>query len=178
MRGKVPETKTQARDDPSLLATLADWLRYAERRFRRARLAFGHGTGNAYDEAAWLLLHVAKRPYDALTGALPLVLTAPQRRRALTLVEKHIATRKPLAHLLREAWLGEHRFYVDERVIVPRSHGFGLSRDSACSRLSAGPRRRCGRIGLGTRGCAAKRETLWAAAPSTAGSFRYVRAAR
>lgn len=104
------------------VSTLGDWLRYAEQRFRRARLAFGHGTDNAYDEAAWLLLHVAKHPYDDLVGALPRVLTAPQRRRALALIEKRIATRKPLAHLLREAWLGEHRFYVDERVIVPRSH--------------------------------------------------------
>lgn len=109
--------------------TLGDWLRYAERRFRRARLAFGHGTGNAYDEAAWLLLHVAKHPYDDLAGALPLALTAPQRRRALTLIEKRTSTRKPLAHLLREAWLGEHRFYVDERVIVPRSHIAELLRD-------------------------------------------------
>ena len=126
MRGKVSGIKTPARDDPSLLVTLADWLRYAERRFRRGRLAFGHGTGNAYDEAAWLLLHVAKRPYDDLAGALSLALTAPQRRRVLALIEKRIATRKPLAHLLREAWLGEHRFYVDERVIVPRSHIAGL----------------------------------------------------
>ena len=103
-------------------STHGDWLRYAEQRFRRARLAFGHGTDNAYDEAAWLLLHVVKRPYDDLAGALPLALTAPQRRRVLALIEKRIATRKPLAHLLREAWLGKHRFYVDERVIVPRSH--------------------------------------------------------
>lgn len=114
--------RPESGNDPSKLATLADWLGYAERRFRRARLAFGHGTGNAYDEAAWLLLHVAKRPYHDLTGALPLALTAAQRRRALGLIEARIATRKPLAHLLREAWLGEHRFYVDERVIVPRSH--------------------------------------------------------
>ena len=122
LRGRVSEIQIPARDAPSHLVTLADWLRYAERRFRRARLAFGHGTDNAFDEAAWLLLHVAKRPYDDLSGALPLALIAPQRRRALTLIEKRIATRKPLAHLLREAWLGEHRFYVDERVIVPRSH--------------------------------------------------------
>ena len=111
------------------VSTLGDWLRYAERRFRRAGLAFGHGTDNAFDEAAWLLLHVAKRPYDDLSGALPLALTAPQRRRVLALIEKRIATRKPLAHLLREAWLGEHRFYVDERVIVPRSHIAELLRD-------------------------------------------------
>ncbi len=102
--------------------TLADWLRYAERRFRRARLAFGPGPHNAFDEAAWLLLRVAKHPYHDLAGALPLALTAAQRRRALALIEARIASRKPLAHLLREAWLGEHRFYVDERVIVPRSH--------------------------------------------------------
>ena len=109
-------------DPPSTLATLQDLLRYAERRFRRARLAFGHGTDNAYDEAAWLLLNVARHPYGDLSGALPQVLTGVQRRRALALIEKRIATRKPLAHLLREAWLGECRFYVDERVIVPRSH--------------------------------------------------------
>lgn len=109
--------------------TVEDWLRYAELRFRRARLVFGHGTDNAFDEAAWLLLHVAKHAHNDLAGALPLVLTAPQRRRALALIEKRIATRKPLAHLLREAWLGEQRFYVDERVIVPRSHIAELLRD-------------------------------------------------
>ncbi len=110
------------REDTSGLVTLADWLRHAERRFRGARLAYGHGTDNAFDEAAWLLLHAARRPYHDLEGALPLVLSAAQRRRAQSLVEARIRTRKPLAHLLHEAWLGEHRFYVDERVIVPRSH--------------------------------------------------------
>ena len=110
------------REDTSRLVTLADWLRHAERRFRSARLAYGHGTDNAFDEAAWLLLHAARRPYDDLEAALPLVLSAAQRRRVQSLVEARIRTRKPLAHLLHEAWLGEHRFYVDERVIVPRSH--------------------------------------------------------
>lgn len=109
-------------NDSSLLVTLADWLGYAERRFRQARLAFGHGTDNAHDEAAWLLLHATGRSYDQLAAALPLSLTAAQRRRSLVLIEKRVTTRKPLAHLLHEAWLGGHRFYVDERVIVPRSH--------------------------------------------------------
>ena len=128
MPGKASAGGKAGRGKPSLI-TLADWLGYAVRRFRRARLAFGHGTGNAFDEAAWLLLHVAKHSHGDLSGALPLALTAPQRRRALALIEKRIATRKPLAHLLREAWLGKHRFYVDERVIVPRSHIAELLRD-------------------------------------------------
>ena len=109
-------------DSLQRLATLEDWLGYAERRFRAAHLVFGHGTDNAFDEAAWLLLNVARHAYDDLDGALPLTLTATQRRRARALIEKRIVTRKPLAHLLREAWLGEYRFYVDARVIVPRSH--------------------------------------------------------
>jgi len=110
------------REDTSRLVTLSDWLRHAERRFLSARLAYGHGTDNAFDEAAWLLLHAARLPYGDLEAALPLVLSAAQRRRVQSLVDARIRTRKPLAHLLREAWLGEHRFYVDERVIVPRSH--------------------------------------------------------
>ena len=126
MPRKLSDGIHTGRDALSRLGTLADWLRYAERRFHRARLAFGHGTDNAFDEAAWLLLNVTKRSYEDLSGALPLVLTAAQRSRALALIGKRIATRKPLAHLLREAWLGEHRFYVDERVIVPRSHIAGL----------------------------------------------------
>ena len=122
MPRKASSKGTPKREDTSGLISLADWLRHAERRFRRARLAYGHGTDNAFDEAAWLVLHAARRPYDDLEGALPLVLSAAQRRRVQSLVEARIRTRKPLAHLLHEAWLGEHRFYVDERVIVPRSH--------------------------------------------------------
>lgn len=123
-------------------ATFSDWLRYAEQRFRRARLAFGHGTDNAFDEAAWLLLHVSGHSYEDLAGALPIVLTPAQRRRALSLIEARIATRKPLAYLLREAWLGEHRFYVDERVIVPRSHIAELLGDGLAPWIAAAGVRR------------------------------------
>ena len=122
MRRRQSVRDNTARDDRSGPVTLADFLDHAARQFKSARLVFGHGTDNAHDEAAWLLLHVVGHSYDDLAGALPLVPTAAQRRRALALIEKRITTRKPLAHLLREAWLGEHRFYVDERVIVPRSH--------------------------------------------------------
>jgi ribosomal protein L3 glutamine methyltransferase len=112
----------RSRDSAPRRPTVADWLHRAERLFRQAGLSFGHGTANARDEAAWLVLHVAHRSYDDLEGALPVVLTTAQQRRAQTLIDQRIATRRPLAYLLREAWLGPHRFYVDERVIVPRSH--------------------------------------------------------
>ena len=117
-------------DDTPQLTTLGDWLHYAERRFRHARLFFGHGTDNAHDEAAWLLLHVVRQFHADLSAALPRVLNAAQRRRARWLIEKRIASRKPLAYLLHEAWLGEHRFYVDERVVVPRSHIAELLRNA------------------------------------------------
>jgi ribosomal protein L3 glutamine methyltransferase len=100
---------------------LRDCLSYAERRLRTARLWFGHGAHSARDEAAWLLAHVLRVPNDALSRSLAIELTAVQRRKAARLIEERVRTRRPLAYLIKEAWLGEHRFYVDERVIVPRS---------------------------------------------------------
>jgi ribosomal protein L3 glutamine methyltransferase len=111
------------------LAVLRDWLYYAERRFRAARLRFGHGTHSARDEAAWLLTRVLRLPRDGLAQALAYELTARERRSAARLIEERIRTRRPLAYLLKEAWLGEHRFYVDGRVIVPRSFIAELLRD-------------------------------------------------
>jgi ribosomal protein L3 glutamine methyltransferase len=102
-------------------ATLLDWLRYAESRFRKARLGFGHGTQNARDEAAWLLAHALKIPHERLERSRARELTAAERRRTLRLIEQRVKTRKPLAYLIREAWIGDLRFFVDERVIVPRS---------------------------------------------------------
>ncbi|MGB7543387.1 MAG: 50S ribosomal protein L3 N(5)-glutamine methyltransferase [Burkholderiales bacterium] len=101
--------------------TLRDWLRHAEQRFRSARLRFGHGTHTARDEAAWLLAHVLQLPHERLERSLARELTPAERRKASRLIEQRVRTREPLAYLLREAWLGEHRFYIDERVIVPRS---------------------------------------------------------
>lgn len=100
---------------------MRDWLAYAERRFRASRLFFGHGTPGAKDEAAWLLAHVLRLPHEALGRSLARELTAGERRRAARLIEERARTRRPLAHLIHEAWLGDHRFYVDERVLVPRS---------------------------------------------------------
>ena len=92
-----------------------------ERRLRTARLAFGHGTANARDEAAWLLAHALRLSHEELSRSAGRELTASEERRVLRLIEERVRTRKPLAYLIREAWLGEHRFYVDERVVVPRS---------------------------------------------------------
>jgi ribosomal protein L3 glutamine methyltransferase len=103
------------------LVTLRDWLRYAVTRFGEARLAFGHGTTNAYDEAAYLLLHVLHLPLDRLEPFLDARLTQPERVRVADFMERRIGQRVPTAYLTHEAWLGDFRFYVDERVIIPRS---------------------------------------------------------
>ena len=91
------------------------------RKFERAGLSFGHGTTNALDEAAWLLLHALGLPPHELNAHLDEPLDAARFDAARALVRRRIRTRKPAAYLLNEAWLGPHRFYVDERVIVPRS---------------------------------------------------------
>jgi ribosomal protein L3 glutamine methyltransferase len=103
------------------LATLRDWLRYAVSRFNEAGLAFGHGTANAYDEAAYLVLHALHLPIDRLEPFLDATLTQAERATLAELLVRRIDDRIPAAYLTHEAWLGAFRFYVDERVLVPRS---------------------------------------------------------
>ncbi|NJA87932.1 50S ribosomal protein L3 N(5)-glutamine methyltransferase [Rhodocyclus tenuis] len=103
------------------LCTLRDLLRFTVSRFNEAKLFFGHGSDNAWDEAVYLLLHALHLPLDRLEPFLDARLTAQEREQALALIERRVKERLPAAYLTREAWLGEHRFYVDERVIVPRS---------------------------------------------------------
>jgi ribosomal protein L3 glutamine methyltransferase len=103
------------------LATLRDWLRYAVSRFGEAKLAFGHGTESAWDEAAYLLLHALNLPLDRLDPFLDATLTMAERASVAELLARRIDERIPAAYLTREAWLGDFRFYVDERVIIPRS---------------------------------------------------------
>ena len=100
---------------------LGDWIQYAARRFAAAHLAFGHGTQNAREEAVWLLAHVLRLPFENIDASLDRELSSIEKRKALRLIEARIGSRKPLAYLLREAWLRDRKFYVDERVIVPRS---------------------------------------------------------
>ena len=104
------------------LSTLRDLMRFAVSRFTEAGVFFGHGTDNAWDEAAYLLLHSLHLPLDRLDPFMDARLTGDERAVALKIIERRITERLPSAYLTHEAWLGEYRFYVDERVIVPRSH--------------------------------------------------------
>ena len=109
-------------DDTEALITMRDWLRFAVSRFNEAQLFFGHGTDNAYDEAVWLILHSLHLPLDRLEPFLDASLTDEEKSTLAALLKRRIAERIPAAYLTHEAWLAGERFYVDERVIVPRSY--------------------------------------------------------
>jgi len=108
-------------DDTESLITVRDWLRFAVSRFNEAGLFFGHGSDNAFDEAAYLILHTLHLPLDRLDPFLDASLTHGEAEQVQAVIERRVKERIPAAYLTHEAWLGEHRFYVDERVIVPRS---------------------------------------------------------
>ena len=103
------------------MRTVGELIRFGAKRLARARLAFGHGTDNALDEAAYLVLHALRFPVGRAARYFDARVTAKQARKVLDLLDLRIRSRRPAAYLTREAWLGGHRFYVDERVIVPRS---------------------------------------------------------
>ena len=101
--------------------TVADFIGWTERRFAGAGLYFGHGTDNPLDEAAWLVGSALKLTPHELEAHLEDEPTPPQQDTIRALVDSRIRTRQPLAYLLKEAWFAGLKFYVDERVIVPRS---------------------------------------------------------
>jgi ribosomal protein L3 glutamine methyltransferase len=101
--------------------TPRDWLRYAVGRFLSAGLAFGHGATTALDEAAFLILEGLSLPIDMLDPFLDARLLRDERTRLLGLIEARATTRKPAAYLVNRAYIQGVPFYVDERVIVPRS---------------------------------------------------------
>ena len=109
--------------------TLLDCVNRAAQQLTRAGVAFGHGTQNAFDEAAWLVLWQLELPLDtpleptdsAESPALVRLVTPSEQAKVDALVKTRIATRKPAAYLTHEAWLQGVSFYVDERAIVPRS---------------------------------------------------------
>ena len=103
------------------LITVRDLLRFAVSRFNQADLFFGHGTTNAFDEAAYLILHTLHLPLDRLDPFLDARLLPEEVGAVVEILRRRVEERLPAAYLTHEAWLGDFSFYVDERVIVPRS---------------------------------------------------------
>ena len=100
---------------------MASLITRVQRRLTRGQVFFGHGTENARDEAAALVYFVMRLPHDAPPGVLKKTVTAAQSARVDALLERRITGRVPLPYLTHEAWFAGLRFYVDERVLIPRS---------------------------------------------------------
>ena len=118
------------------LKTVRDCLRFAVSRFNEGELFFGHGSGNAYDEAAYLILHTLNLPLDRLEPFLDARLTQSELYDVLDIIERRTEQRIPAAYLTNQAWLGDLSFYVDERVIVPRSFIAELLREQLAPWIS------------------------------------------
>lgn len=103
------------------LVTVRDWLRHAVTRFNRAGIFCGHGVSDSFDEAVWLLLSSLALPLDRLEPFLDACIPSDERIALFEAIERRAGERVPTAYILGEAWLGDFRFTVDERVIVPRS---------------------------------------------------------
>ncbi|BAN22928.1 50S ribosomal protein L3 N(5)-glutamine methyltransferase [Caballeronia insecticola] len=101
--------------------TVRDLLRFGVSRFTQAGLSFGHGSTNAYDEAAYLILHTLHLPLDTLDPFLDARLLDDEIDAVMKVIERRAKERVPAAYITQEAWMHGRRFYVDERVIVPRS---------------------------------------------------------
>ena len=117
---------TLFRQAESSLHTLRDFLRFAVSRFQQAGLVFGHGSDNAHDEAAYLILHTLHLPLDMLEPYLDAALLANEKTELLGKLRERIEQRVPVAYITQHARQGDFDFYVDERVIVPRSFIYEL----------------------------------------------------
>ncbi len=111
------------------LTTVRDLLRFAVSQFIEQKLFFGHGSSNAYDEAVYLVLNTLHLPLDHLEPFLDARLTSVERDALLGVIERRVRERVPAAYLTHQAWLGDYKFYVDKRVLVPRSFIAELLRD-------------------------------------------------
>ena len=113
-------TKTRSSDLQNLLS-IRDLMRYAVSRFTEAQLFFGHGCDNAWDEAAYLICHALHLPGERLEAFFDARVLDQERAAVITLIDARVDRRVPAPYLTQQAWLTGHSFYVDERVIVPRS---------------------------------------------------------
>ena len=111
------------------LLTLRDLIRFSVSRFTEAKIFFGHGTDNAWDEAVLLVLSVLHLPHDAPHELYTSNLTHYEKQKLFNVIIHRVGTRTPVAYLTHNAWFCGLEFYVDERVIVPRSPIGELIRD-------------------------------------------------
>jgi ribosomal protein L3 glutamine methyltransferase len=119
---KKAELKPDAASAARELFTVRDFVRYAVSCFERSEIYYGHGTFNAYDEAVFLVLEGLRLPIDQLDPFLDARLLPAERKRLAELITARVTTRKPTPYLVNRAYLQGVPFYVDERVIVPRSY--------------------------------------------------------
>ena len=110
----IPETL-------QVLTTIRDFIRWGSSEFLRNELSFGHGFVDAFDESRYLILHVLALPYDCPDSYFDTVLTLPEREQVIDILQLRISSRRPAAYITRESWFCGLKFYVDERVLVPRS---------------------------------------------------------
>lgn len=104
------------------LSTVRDFVRYAVTRFNAAELTYGHGTATAYDEAVYMVLETLCLPIDHLEPYLDARLMETERLRLAQIIDARVTTRKPASYLTNRAYIQGFPFYVDERVIIPRSY--------------------------------------------------------
>jgi ribosomal protein L3 glutamine methyltransferase len=122
VKSKTPRNRPPPRLGSGKLATLGDWLKWAEPQYDRRGAALGQVAVSAHDEALYLLLRTLGLPLDSKPAVLKRRLTEEELGKVAEVFRRRLEERVPAAYLTREAFLGEHRFYVDERVIIPRSY--------------------------------------------------------
>jgi ribosomal protein L3 glutamine methyltransferase len=123
---------------PGKLATLGEWLVWAERQYARRRIALGQVAATAHDEALYLILHAAGLPLDSPATVLRRKPPAAVQTRLAGIFRRRLDEHVPAAYLTREAWLGGEKFYVDERVLIPRSYFVELLPEQIPQWLPAG----------------------------------------
>lgn len=105
----------------SELSTIRDYIRWAVSQFNAGGLFYGHGTESAWDEAVSLVLHTLHLPYNINPAVLDAAVVSDEREKILHLIQRRVKERIPVPYLTNEAWFAGHSFYVDERVLIPRS---------------------------------------------------------